>query len=123
MRKFGRHVGYAIVAATVALLGSPVALADNASFVAGARGVGFSTQTEDTLIRMGRSMCRMLQPNLRRIPEDIIAQISRAVNAEPASIADPGKPRPRTDVYGFFVLSVHEYCPWLAYRIPPPPTP
>jgi Protein of unknown function (DUF732) len=104
MRKYLKHVACTITALTLALLGAPVAQADNASFVAQAHALGF-VQWDDVLIRMGLSACRFLQPNLRRNPEDVSEHIMRHTNVEP------------DQAHQFLVMSVNEYCPQLAYRV------
>jgi hypothetical protein len=89
---------------TLALLGSPVAQADNASFVAETRALGFQ-QWDDVLIRMGLSACRFLQPHLRRTPVDVQEHIMRYAGVDP------------DQAHRFLVLSVNEYCPQYAGRV------
>jgi hypothetical protein len=101
-----------------AVLGVPVAHADHTSFVAGARDLGFQ-EPDDVLIRMALSACRFLQPQLRRHPSDIVEHISRHANLDDASIPPPERgPSSVGDANKFLVLSVNEYCPELAYRLP-----
>ncbi len=104
MRKHVKQTVITIMATSVALPGAPVAQADDASFVAAARALGFQ-QFDDVLIRMGRSACRFLQPNLRRHTFDVEKHIMRHANVE-------------SDVARrFLVMSVNEYCPQLTYRL------
>lgn len=114
MHKNVKLIGCTVVGTTLALLGGPVAQADDASFIAEARNLGFQQWTAstlepdapgDALIRLGRSTCRMLQPNLRRLPSDVADHVKRnaGVTLGQANL--------------FLPLAVHEYCPELAYRI------
>ena len=117
MRCPTKQVSCAAAALILALFGAPMALADPASFVAGARALGFEG-SDDNIIRMGISACRFLQPNLRRNPEDVEAHIVRSAGLEPASIPDPSRPPTKMpDAHQFLILSVNEYCPQLSYRI------
>lgn len=118
MRMYAKRSGCVIFGLTFALLGAPAAHSDNASFVAGARAIGMR-EPDSTLIRMALSACRMLQPNLRRDPQEVVEHIVRYANLNPASIPGPGRaPDPTADPYEFLALSVNEYCPDLAYRVP-----
>ncbi|MGV0870633.1 DUF732 domain-containing protein [Mycolicibacterium sp. XJ879] len=90
--------------AALILMGSPAAQADNATFVADARALGFP-QWDDVLIRMGLSACRFLQPHLRRTPADVAQHIRRFANVGP------------DQAHQFMTLAVHEYCPQLAGRL------
>ncbi|CAJ1500477.1 DUF732 domain-containing protein [[Mycobacterium] burgundiense] len=81
-----------------------MAQADNATFVAQARALGFQ-QWDDVLIRMGLSACRFLQPHLRRTPSDVAAHISRYAVVGP------------DQAHQFLTLSVNEYCPQYADRV------
>jgi len=102
MPRYVRRIGCAMM--TLALLGSPVAQADNASFVAETRALGFQ-QWDDVLIRMGLSACRFLQPHLRRTPVDVQEHIMRYAGVDP------------DQAHRFLVLSVNEYCPQYAGRV------
>lgn len=102
MRRYVRWIGCPMM--TLALAGAPVAQADNASFVAETRALGFQ-QWDDVLIRMGLSACRFLQPHLRRSPADVEKHIMRYAGVEP------------DQAHQFLVLSVIEYCPQHAYRV------
>jgi hypothetical protein len=112
--------GCTVALAALALLGQPVAQADDASFVAGVRALGLN-EADDVLIRTGLSACRFLQPNLRRLPSDVQAHIERHLNLSPGTLLTPGRaPFPEDGkAHEFFVLAVNEYCPELAYRLPP----
>jgi hypothetical protein len=135
------HIGRAMMGVTLALLGTPVAQADETSFLAGVHALGLQ-QSDDVLIRTALSACRFLQngelehfaggpgrrdaygyPNLRRLPQDVEAHIARYLNLEPASIPPPGRePQPgEGKAHELLVLSVNEYCPQLAYRLSDPP--
>lgn len=118
MRNDVKRVGFVMMGMTFALLGAPVAQADNASFVAQARALGFK-EPDDVLIRMALSACRFLQPNLRRHPDEVEDHIARHANIDPATIPDPsrGPDPPAGDAHQFLILSVNEYCPQLAYRL------
>lgn len=104
MRKVVMRVVCCTIGATLVLLGSPVAQADNSTFVAEARVLGFQ-QPGDVLIRMGLSACRFLQPHLRRTPGDVTQHIRRFANVGP------------DQAHRFMVMSVYEYCPQHAGRI------
>lgn len=119
MRKYVKQAGCIMIGMAFALLGAPVAQADNASFVAEARALGFE-EPDDVLIRMALSACRFLQPDLRRNPDEVEAHITRHANIDPATIPDPyrGPDPPAGDAHQFLILSVNEYCPQLAYRVP-----
>lgn len=100
-----RFVRWAICPMTMlALAGAPVAQADNASFVAEARALGFQ-QWDDVLIRMGLSACRFLQPHLRRTPADVAQHIRRFASVGPDQAQE------------FLLMSVQEYCPQHAGRV------
>lgn len=104
MRKAVVRVACCTIGATLVLLGAPVAQADNATFVAEARALGFQ-QPDDVLIRMGLSACRFLQPHLRRTPDDVTQHIRRYANVGP------------DQAHRFMAMSVYEYCPQHAARI------
>jgi hypothetical protein len=81
---------------TLMMLGSPVAQADNASFVSDTQALGFQ-QASDNLISTARSACYFL--SLNRDPGQITDRIGRYMNVD-SDLA-----------HRFFVLSVNEYCP------------
>ncbi|MDQ2638935.1 MAG: DUF732 domain-containing protein [Actinomycetota bacterium] len=81
---------------TLALLGSPVAQADNDSFVTNAKALGFQ-QDSDNLISTARSACYFLSRN--RHPAQVAERIMRYTSV------DSGLARQ------FLALSVNEYCP------------
>jgi hypothetical protein len=117
MGKYVKQVGCTVIGLTFVLLGTPVAQADNASFLAGARALGLN-EADDVLIRTALSACRFLQPNLRRDPAEVEGHIVRHLNLDPGSIPDPSRgPIPEPDGHKFLILSVNEYCPPLAYRL------
>lgn len=118
MRRYPEVIGCALTACALVMTAVPTASADNITFVTGARALGFQ-QTDNTLIRMARSACRMLQPNLRRNPEEIVEHVVRYSAVEPPSIPPEGREPERVpDARQFVALSVREYCPDLAYRVP-----
>ncbi len=104
MRTIVVRLACSTIAATLALLGAPVAQANNATFVAAARALGFQ-QPDDVLIRMGLSACRFLQPHLRRTAGDVAQHIRRFANVRP------------DQAHRFMVMSVYEYCPQHAGRV------
>lgn len=96
MRLYALVVACAMTGVTLTLLGSPVAQADNASFVRDIQARGFQ-QASDNLISTGESACYFL--SLNRDPGQIADRIGRYLNVEP----DRGRQ--------FLVLAVNEYCP------------
>jgi hypothetical protein len=98
------RIGCAILAMLVAVQGSPAAQADDASFVSETRALGFQ-QWDDVLIRMGRSACRFLQPNLRRHASDVELHIMRYASVEPGQ------------AHQFLIMAVSEYCPQYGDRV------
>lgn len=104
MRKLAIKIGCSLMGAAFVLVGAPAAQADNATFVAEARALGFQ-QWDDVLIRMGLSACRFLQPHMRRTPADVAQHIGRFANVGP------------DQAYQLLTLSVHEYCPQHAGRV------
>jgi len=97
MRMYALKMGCAMTAVTLALLGSPVAQADDDSFVHDTQAIGF-IQASQNLISTARSACYFLG-FYRRDPEQITDRIMRYLNVD-ADMA-----------HRFFVLSVNEYCP------------
>lgn len=112
MQRFVLGIGGATVALGFAaglalgLLRAPTAHADDASFVAETRALGFQ-QSDDVLIRMGRSACRFLQPNLRRDPTEVEEHVRRFGGVE------------SDQAHRFLLLSVDEFCPQYSNRVAP----
>jgi hypothetical protein len=96
MRLYALVMASAMTGVTLTLLGSPVAQADNASFVRDIQARGFQ-QASDNLISTGKSACYFLW--LNRDPGQIAERIGRYLNVDP----DRGRQ--------FLVLAVNEYCP------------
>jgi hypothetical protein len=92
----------AVTGVTVTLLGSPMARADDASFVSETQALGFQ-QASDNLISTARSACYFLSRD--RDPGQITKRVMRYHNVE----LDPAQ--------RFLVLSVIEYCPQFRERI------
>jgi hypothetical protein len=118
MRNYVKQVGCTMLVLTFALLAAPMAQADNDSFAAAVRALGLD-RPDDSMIRLGRSACRMLQPRLRRQTMDVEAYIARSANLEPSSVPPPGRDLFPGDgkAHEFLVLSVDNLCPNLAYRL------
>jgi hypothetical protein len=96
MRMYAVVVACAMTGVTLTLLGSPVARADDASFVRDSQALGIQ-QASDNLISTGLSACYFLSIN--RDPGEVTERIKRYLNVDP-------------DVaHQFFVMSVNEYCP------------
>ncbi|MGV0794493.1 DUF732 domain-containing protein [Mycolicibacterium sp. XJ1819] len=104
MRKLAVRTGCATMGAVLTLLTAPVVHADNASFVAQTRALGF-VQWDDVLIRMGLSACKFLQPHYRRGPVEVAEHIKRYANVD----FDQAR--------HFLILAVTEYCPQYADRV------
>jgi hypothetical protein len=85
----------AIAGVVLTLVGSPVAQADNASFVRDTQALGFQ-QASDNLISTARSACYFL--SLNRDPGQITDRIERYLNVD-SDLA-----------HQFLVLSINEYC-------------
>lgn len=100
------NIGCSMLGAVLIVLGTPAAQADNATFVAEARALGFQ-QWDDVLGRMALSACRFLQPQLRRTPADVAQHVRRFANVG------------QDQAHQFLVISVHEYCPQHAARVGP----
>lgn len=96
MRPCARFIGGIVTCATVGLLGSPVARADDASFVEAVHSLGL-VQASSNLISTGRSACYFL--SLNRPPDQVLARIIRYTRVE----RDQGRQ--------FFALAINEYCP------------
>lgn len=97
MRMYALKMGCAMTAVTLALLGSPVAQADDASFVHDTQAIGF-IQASQNLISTARSACYFIG-FYRRDPGQITDRIMRYLNVD-ADMA-----------HRFLVLAVDEYCP------------
>ena len=85
------------IGATLGLLGSPVARADDADFVRDVQAMNF-LQSSDNLISQAESACYFLVRN--RTPGEVEARIARYTRVDPPSQAHP-----------FLVLAVRTYCP------------
>jgi hypothetical protein len=97
MRMYALKMGCAMTAVTLALLGSPVAQADDASFVHDTQAIGF-IQASQNLISTARSACYYLV-FYRRDPDQVTDRIGRYLNVNPDM------------AHRFLVLAVNEYCP------------
>lgn len=96
MRMFALTMGCAMIGMIVTLWGSPVAQADDASFVQDLERIGF-VQTSDSLIETAKSACYFLR--LKRDPGQVTDRIKRYLLV------------PEDWAQHFFVQAVHEYCP------------
>ena len=96
MRLYALVKACAVTGVTLTLLGSPVAQADNASFVRDLQAGGFQ-QASDNLISTGESACYFL--SLNRDPGQVTDRIRRYLNVDPDMARQ------------FFVRAVNEYCP------------
>ena len=85
------------IGATLGLLGSPAARADDADFVREVRAMGF-LQASDNLISQAESACYFLIR--QRDPQEVEARIARYTRVDPPSQSHP-----------FLVLAVRTYCP------------
>jgi hypothetical protein len=111
MRK-NMWVGSAMTGMTVALLGAPVAHADDASFLAAVTSVGFQ-QRPVNLIEAARSVCyafwvgdRLRADPTRDNPPDLVEnRIARNLLVSPYQ------------AHQFLILSVKEYCPQYSDRL------
>jgi hypothetical protein len=112
MRMFAKRAGFVVIGMTLALLGPPVAHADDASLVRSARDLGFGISAEN-LISMGQSACYFLyegqhlgsDPNRDNPPDRVVERIMRYGNVEQDAARQ------------FLVLSVNEYCPQYADEV------
>lgn len=89
--------GCAATGLALSLLGSPIAHADDASFVRDAQALGFVHST-DNLISTAQSACYFLTRN--RNPSEVEQRIVRYTRIAPPAAA-----------HQFFILAVKEYCP------------
>lgn len=92
----------AMTGVTLTLLGSPVAQADNASFVRDIQDRGF-VQASENLISTGESACYFL--SLNRDPGQVTDRIRRYLNVD----SDMARQ--------FFVRAVNEYCPQYSAQV------
>jgi uncharacterized protein DUF732 len=88
-----------VVGVSLPLLGTPMAQADDDSFVSAAQSLGFP-QASANLISTGRSACYFLSRN--RDPDQVLQRIVRYTRAEPDQARQ------------FFALAINEYCPQYA---------
>ncbi len=95
MRHYATAIGCVAISA-LTLLGSPMARADDASFVRDVESLGV-TLSPPNLISTGQSACYFLRRNrdLGQIEERIV----RYLRVEPDR------------AHQFFVLAINEYCP------------
>ena len=100
-----RLSGGLAIGMTLAVLGSPVAQADDDSFVRTAKGLGF-VQTPPNLLLTAKSACYMLSYN-NRIPSEIEARIQRYTMVSPEQ------------AHQFFDAAIHEYCPQYSWVTEP----
>jgi hypothetical protein len=99
MRASPWAVGCLLIGASVALLGSPVAQADNGSFVREAEALGFAHGPEN-LISTAQSACYFLGRNRHSV--EVERRIVRYLRVEP------------TQGHQFLTLAVAQYCPQYA---------
>lgn len=97
MRRSALTTGCVVITTMLGVLGSPVAQADDDSFVRRVQALGF-VQSSDSLVSTAQSACYFLLRN--RDPQEIEQRIVRYTRIEPPSQA-----------HSFLVLSVDEYCP------------
>lgn len=97
MRIRALTTNFVAIGATLGLLASPVARADDADFVRDVQAMGF-LQASDNLISQAESACYFLVR--KRAPAEVEARIVRYTRVDPPSQAHP-----------FLVLAVRTYCP------------
>lgn len=105
MRMRAILTGCFAIGVTLGPLATPVAQADDASFVHSAKALGF-VQASDNLISTAQSACYFLVRN--RDPQEVEQRILRYTRVDPPS-----------QVHPFFVLAVNEYCPQYAGLVGP----
>jgi hypothetical protein len=105
MRMRALMTGGVAIGVALGLLGSPVAQADDASFVRAAQALGF-VQASDNLISTAQSACYFLLRN--RDPQEVEQRILRYTRVTPPS-----------QVHPFFALTINEYCPQYAGVVSP----
>lgn len=103
MRKYVTGIGCTLVAAGLALSAAPAAHADDAGFVAAARGLGMH-QSADYVIRSGHSACLLL--NMGSTPDKL-------ANRMMTTGLDQDQARQ------FIALSVHDFCPQFDGQLAP----
>jgi hypothetical protein len=99
MRTCAGTISCILMGVTLTLLSSPVAQADDASFVSAAQSLGFP-QASSNLVTTGRSACYFLSRN--RDPGQVLQRIIRYTRVEPDQARQ------------FFALAINEYCPQYA---------
>jgi Protein of unknown function (DUF732) len=104
MRTYALTIGCIVMGVTLTLLGSPVAQADDASFVRETQSLGF-VQASDNLISTAQSACYFL--SLNRDPGQVLQRIIRYTRVGP------------DQAQKFFALAVGEYCPQYAGLVGP----
>jgi hypothetical protein len=102
MRLYALAKACAMTGVTLTLLGSPVAQADNASFVRDTQALGF-IQASQNLISTGESACYFLR--LNRDPGQVTDRIRRYLNVDPDMARQ------------VLVRAVNEYCPQYSGRV------
>jgi menaquinone-dependent protoporphyrinogen IX oxidase len=103
MRMYALKMGCAITAVTLTLSGSPVAHADDASFVRDTQALGF-IQASQNLISTARSACYFIG-FFNRDPDQVSDRIKRYLSVD------------SDKAHRFLVLAVNEYCPQYISRI------
>lgn len=96
MRMKAKTTGCITVVATLALLGSPISHADDASFVRTVESLGFEHEATN-FVSTAQSACYFLQRG--RDPRQVEERIRRYELVEPPL------------AHQFLVLAVNEYCP------------
>lgn len=103
MRRYAVTMGFAMTVVMLTLMGSPVAQADDASFVHDTQALGF-IQASQNLISTARSACYFIG-FYNRDPDQVADRIKRYLNVDPDM------------AHRFLVLSVNEYCPQYGGRV------
>lgn len=86
----------------LAMAAMPVAHADDASYLASVRALGFQ-QSDDYLIKGGHSVCTMLTHG--HSTDELANRVSSTTGAAVAQ------------AHQLIALSVHEYCPQFSNRV------
>lgn len=97
MRRHVFSIGCVSMGLTLSLLGSPLAQADDASFVRDAKALGF-LQASSNLISTAESACYLLGPR-HRDPAQVEYRVARYTVVNP------------DQAHKFVLLAVDEYCP------------
>ena len=95
-RRYDKTIGCTALGLTLALLGSPLANADDDSFVRDTKALGIQYSSVN-LISTGRSACYFL--SRKRDPGQVTERVARYLTLD-SELA-----------HRFLVLSVNEYCP------------